>query len=80
MCAANAGVNAAANAASTLSPDTQEVRLATTMTGGVSLAIWMGGVWPASSTCCCRRRAGVKWKRRHWSRHHRFASTGSSSN
>ncbi|WP_395726825.1 patatin-like protein [Nakamurella sp.] len=27
-----------------VSPETQEVRLATTMTGGVSLAVWMGGV------------------------------------
>lgn len=27
-----------------VTPDTEEVRLATTMTGGVSLAVWMGGV------------------------------------
>lgn len=29
---------------SAVTADTQEVRLATTMTGGVSLAVWMGGV------------------------------------
>src|SRR6478752_9536259 len=29
---------------SAVTADTQELRLATTMTGGVSLAVWMGGV------------------------------------
>ncbi len=32
------------NESSNVTPTTQEVRLATTMTGGVSLAIWMAGV------------------------------------
>jgi hypothetical protein len=30
--------------ATAVTPDTEEVRLATTMTGGVSLAVWMGSV------------------------------------
>lgn len=30
--------------ATAVTPATQEVRLALTMTGGVSLAVWMGGV------------------------------------
>lgn len=34
----------AGNESSAVSPMTQELRLATTMTGGVSLAIWMAGV------------------------------------
>ncbi len=34
----------ATSTATAVSPDTEEVRVAATMTGGVSLAIWMGGV------------------------------------
>lgn len=37
-------VNSSSSPFRPVSPMTQEVRLATTMTGGVSLAVWMGGV------------------------------------
>ena len=38
------GCQMTTNESSNVTPMTQEVRLATTMTGGVSLAIWMAGV------------------------------------
>ena len=40
----SAAKKAPAAASTRIGADTQEIRLATTMTGGVSLAIWMGGV------------------------------------
>jgi len=45
---------------------TQELRLATTMTGGVSLAIWMAGV--AREINCSRRRRSGAGRRRDPSR------------
>ena len=44
MVNAEATPQLAVDEVSGVTADTQEVRLATTMTGGVSLAVWMGGV------------------------------------